>query len=330
MKIFMGLKSLKKWMGILIVVILGIIIYLVSENWVLYSNDAYINSNFIPIAPQISGRLIHVFIKNNQKVDTGQVLFEIDPVPFQLALNQDQADLEQSMAQWAAGQVQWANLKLQSGVADRQWQLSEITLERYKTLLKQNAASEQEYNNQETLEETAKANQISLVGQVLNAGEALKVLAAKIKSNQAVVDLAQYNLSLTKVSAPQEGYINNLYIYPGLQVVQNQSLFGLVSSQGLQVIANYEEFALSKVKPGQKVWILLSSDPWHLHHGIVLNFGRAVARDTSPPDAALPYVSPTTDWIRYPYRFPITISLTDVKADSPIAMGADVRTIIWA
>jgi len=322
--------SVKKFILVFIILILGIFIYLITENWVLYSSDAYINSSFIPMAPQIDGRLLHVFVTNNQKVEAGQLLFEIDPEPFQLSLNQDQANLEQSTAQLALTKIQLDNLNLQEAVAIHQWQLSQLTLTRYKNLLAQSATSEQEYDNQEMLEETAKANQINLAGQVLNTAASLKVLAEKIKSEQSAVDLANYDLSLTKVSAPQAGYINNLYIYPGLQVTQNQALFGLVSSQGLQVIANYEEFALSRVKPGQKVWIFLSSDPWHLHHGLVLNFGRAVARDATAPDAALPYVSPTTDWIRYPYRFPITIALTDVKADSPIAMGADARVIIWA
>ncbi len=327
MKTGMGLK---KWIGIFIVLVLGVFIYLITENWVLYSSDSYINSSFIPMAPQIDGRLLHVFVTNNQKVEAGQVLFEIDPEPFQLALNQDQANLEQSTAQLALTKIQLDNLNLQEAVAMHQWQLSQLTLVRYKNLLSQNATSEQDYDNQEMLSETAKANQINLAGQVLNTTASLKVLAAKIKSDQAAVDLAKYDLNLTKVSAPQAGYINNLYIYPGLQVTQNQALFGLVSSQGLNIIANYEEFALSRVKPGQKVWIFLSSDPWHLHHGLVLNFGRAVARNATPPDAALPYVAPTTDWIRYPYRFPISIALTDVKADSPIAMGADARVIIWA
>ncbi len=319
----------KKWSLLGAVLGLFFLVCYAFHNWFLYSNDAYVNTDFISIAPQITGPLAKVFVQNNQFVKAGQPLFEIDPTPFQLTVNQDQANLAQTKASRVATQVQLVNLKNQLIVADRTLQISGATLARYQKLLQQQIVSKQDYDNQDAAYQNAKAQQLELRTQVFAAQELLKVQAAKIDSDQSALDLAQYHLSLTQVSAPRDGYVNNLYIYPGLQVKTNEALFGLVSHQGLQVIANYKEAALSQVKPGQSVWVLLSSDPWHLYHGTVQSFGRAVARNASPNDPALPYISPTTDWIRYPYRFPITIDVKDTPADMPIAMGADVRTLIW-
>ena len=319
----------KKWSYLSAAFILILLLWFSFTHLMLYSNDAYVNTNFISISPQISGRLSAVYVKNNQQVKAGDPLFEIDPTPFQLILNQDQANLAQSMASRAATVVQLANLKQQWVVADRTVQLAQNTLSRYQALLKQQVVSKQNYDDQDTAYQNAKAQQLSLRTQVFAAMELLKVESARIQSDQSALDLAAYNLSLTKVSAPQDGYINNLYVYPGLEVSANQVLFGLVAHQDLQVIANYKEAALSEVRPGQHVWVLLSSHPWHIYHGTIVSFGRAVARDATPNNAALPYISPTTDWIRYPYRFPITIDVKNVDSDTPIAMGADARTIIW-
>ena len=319
----------KKWSYVSLAIAVILLIWYFFTSLALYSNDAYIYTNFISISPQITGRISAVYVQNNQEVKTGDPLFEIDPTPFQLTLNQDQANLAQSQASRVATTVQLANLKQQLVVADRTLQLALNTLNRYGALLQQKIVSKQNYDDEDTLYQNAKGQQLSLRTQVFAASELLKVETAKIQSDQSAVDLATYTLSLTKVSAPQEGYINNLYMYPGLEVSANQALFGLVAHRDLQVIANYKEAALSSVRPGQSVWVLLSSHPWHIYHGTIVSFGRAVARDAVPSNAALPYISPTTDWIRYPYRFPITIDVKGVNSDTPIAMGADARTLIW-
>ena len=324
-----GVSRHRKWLYLNSVLVVILLLWFSFTHLWLYSNDAYVNADFISISPQITGRLSAVYVKNNQKVKAGDPLFAIDPTPFQLTLNQDQADLAQSQASRAATVVQLANLKQQLLVADRTVQLAQSTLSRYQALLKQQVVSKQNYDDQDTAYQNAKGQQLSLRTQVFAATELLKVESAKILSNQSALDLAAYNLSLTKVSAPQDGYINNLYVYPGLEVSANQSLFGLVAHQNLQVIANYKEGALSQVRPGQSVWVLLSSNPWHIYHGRIVSFGRAVARNATPNNAALPYISPTTDWIRYPYRFPITIEVKNVDSETPIAMGADARTLIW-
>jgi multidrug efflux system membrane fusion protein len=321
--------SCKKWSAISFALVVILLIWFILTNLLLYSNDAYVKTNFISIAPQITGRLSAVYVKNNQEVKMGDPLFEIDPTPFQLTLNQDLANLAQSQASRVATTVQITHLKQQLRVADHTLQLAQNTLNRYGKLLQQKIISKQNYDDQDTLYQNAKGQQLSLRTQVFAASESLKVESAKIQSDQSAVELASYNLSLTKITAPQDGYINNLYIYPGLEVSANQALFGLVAHRDLQVIANYKEATLSKVRPGQSVWVILSSNPWHIYHGTIVSFGRAVARDATPGNAALPYIAPTTDWIRYPYRFPITIDVKGVDSDTPIAMGADARTLIW-
>ncbi len=63
------------------------------------TDDAYINANIVQIAPRISGKIIKIAVKNNQHVAKDQLLFQIDPVPFQVALNYAQAQVEMRSAE---------------------------------------------------------------------------------------------------------------------------------------------------------------------------------------------------------------------------------------
>ena len=322
-------KLTKRWIYFGIAAVLALCCYVFFTDIALYSNDAFVYTNFISISSQVSGSLIKVYVKNNQKVNAGDPLFDIDPTPFQLALQQDQANLQHALALQEQTQVQLINLKKQLQVINQTLALAELKQKRYQKVLSQNAVSTQAYDNTQTAYQNTKTHQLELITQIDSAQTSLKVMAASVLSNQSVVNLANYRLGLTKITAPQSGYINNLYVYPGLQVTANQVLFGLVAHQGLQIIANYKEAVLSKVKPGQTVWVELSSNPWHIYKGVVKSFGRAVARNQTTSSAALPYIAPTTDWIRYPYRFPITIDIPDINPDIPIAMGSDAKTLIW-
>ncbi|MFT6835733.1 MAG: multidrug resistance efflux pump, partial [Francisellaceae bacterium] len=82
----------------------------------------------------------------------------------------------------------------------------------------------------------------------------------------------------------------------------------------------------------KRVWVYISSRPWHFYEGRVLSIERAVARSETPENAALPYVKPVLSWIRYPYRIPVRIKLDDWSNGNenniPLYMGTDARIFI--
>jgi multidrug efflux system membrane fusion protein len=93
------------------------------------------------------------------------------------------------------------------------------------------------------------------------------------------------------------------------------------------VIANYREFVAASIEPGTEVMVWLDAHPWHLFRGTVRGVARGIARSPSPENL-LPYVEPTTDWIRLPRRFPVTITLDDLPEGVRLFMGADAR-VLW-
>ena len=151
--------------------------------------------------------------------------------------------------------------------------------------------------------------------------------ATVIDASRARVALAEYDLSMCRLCAPNPGFVNNMYIRPGDYALVGEPMFGVVETTEFWVEANYKESHCGKIKPGQKVWIQCDLYPSRIFHGRVVSIGTGVNR-SDKPEKALPYISPTIDWIRLQYRFPVRIKFLDPPPDVQFRMGADVRTLI--
>lgn len=318
----------KKWMLIGAIVLVLVALYYTFTSIVLYSNDAYTHLEVIPISPAVTGTLDKVYVKNNQKVSKGTLLFAIKPTPFALALSKAKAQMAQTQQVIAATQAKIKRLDQELANADKQNKVWKDTLDRYNKLTSKGYIAAQVFSNKAISYDQFVQTRIKILQAITSTKHEIRVYSALLKEQKSIAALAAYHLSQTKIYAPESGYINNLYVYKGQQLQANQPLFGLVRDEDLQVIANYKEGATAKVQTGKTVWIWLSSNPWHILKGTVTGIGRAVSREAAQGNTAKPYISPTTDWIRYAYRFPITIKL-DHPTGTPMISGADATTLIF-
>ena len=314
----------------MLIIAVLLLVYIVSTQWLLYCNDAYIEANLIPITPRVSGYVIKAPVQNNQHVLQGDLLIQIDPTPFQLSVEEAQAALGEAIATIEVYQAKVAADQKAVAIDKDQVDLAVITLKRYQVLFTEGAVDAQTVSNQQSATNQFLNTYESAVGTLAQDTQNLNVQKANAANALSALHLAQYNLSLTTITAPADGYLNNVLTYVGTHLTENISTFGLVQDHSWRVIANYKEGVLARLKPGQTVLVQLSSNPWHIYIGKVDSFGHAVARTAVASNPAIPYIEPTTDWIRYPYRFPIQIDLPELPANAPIAMGADVRTLILA
>lgn len=139
---------------------------------------------------------------------------------------------------------------------------------------------------------------------------------------------AKWALDRTVVTAPVNGSINNLTLQPGDIANANVPVVGIVDSDAWRIMANYKQYYIRDFKIGATAWVWLDSEPWRFHKAKITGIARGISREVAP-DKLLPYVAPTTDWIRLQRRFPVTIVLVDKPADFKLYMGADARTIIF-
>ena len=147
---------------------------------------------------------------------------------------------------------------------------------------------------------------------------------------RAEVQLAieQWRLDRTKIFAPADGTINNLTLRVGDMARASEPMIGILDAHAWRIIANYKQDFIPSLIVGGAAWVWLDSQPWHFYRGRIAGIGRGISRS---PDAQtlLPYVAPTTDWIRLQRRFPVTIDLVDPPSNLRLLMGADARVLIF-
>jgi multidrug efflux system membrane fusion protein len=304
-----------------------VLLYFVVGAFVAYTDDAYVQSDLVPIAPEVAVFVKTVAVEYNQKVINGDIVATLDPKPYELdvALKQQQvvgleAAVEVKARSQAAADANVDAAKAAVALAQREYQ-------RIKTL-----AGEQ-YVSQADLDRVADALANAQDAQKVREAEAevneREVAAAKAQVGVAEADLAvaQYNL-FTRLTASVNGYINNLTIRPGTYVRAGEAIIGIIDNSRWRVIANFKEEVAAPLVPGTRVWVWLDSHPGSLIRGRVQGTGRGIAREQTP-SGLLPYVAPTTDWIRLRRRLPVTILLDPSVPADALFSGADARVLFF-
>ena len=151
---------------------------------------------------------------------------------------------------------------------------------------------------------------------------------AALELAQAQLASAQWNLDRTVVHAPNNGPITNLTVRKGDMATINVPIIGIVDADAWRIMANYKQYYIRDFKVGDTAWVWLDSAPWHFHKGRITGIARGFSRNPGI-DKLLPYVAPTTDWIRLQRRIPVTIVLEELPPGYKLYMGADARTVIF-
>src|SRR6266567_4384136 len=287
---------------VLSAIVLALGLYWASGYVFAYTDDAYVTSDLVSIAPYISGRIVSVNIVDNQTVKKGELLATIDPTPFQLTLNEKQAKRTEAEAQLAVDRdVIAATQVTEEGFVSRQ-------------ALDTATAKEQE----------AKAALADAEAAIAKAQQMLTLHQATVATISAEISYLQWQLAQTNLLAPTDGTITQLTLRAGDQAVENAPLIGLVDAHAWRIYANYKESVIRHMKVGHTAWVWLDTYPWHLHPATIQGIARGISRDQTERKL-LPYVAPTTDWIRLERRFPVTLVLQEQSPDIVLHMGSDAR-----
>ncbi len=333
MKLFF-LKFYKVFFSVLLIILL-IIFYYSSGYFFIINNDAYIDADWVKVASSVSGPVDKIGVKDNQKINKGDFLLGVLQEPFLIAVNSAQANLEKAQAASLILNQQIDAARDQIKANQSRLDLANLDLERYGKLLKSQVVSQQLYDQKLSSAQVAS-------DQLLQSQNLARSLKAELAQNRANIDIAQsnldqanYDLNHSVIKAPFDGFVNNLKIYSGDYISQGQVLFSLINTQTFRVVANIKESNLIKLKPGQKVWIYISTSPWHLYPGVIESLGRGVAREPSSStnsNTGLPYINPVTDWIRYDYKIPVRIKFLDNLNNLNnlnLYLGTDVKVFIF-
>src|SRR5215471_6884434 len=294
------------------------------------TDDAYLQADLVHLAPDVSGRIVELNVRDNQAVRKGEVLFRIDPEPYRMRVDQARAavqGLEATLALTAdqvASQTSKADAAARGiGSAEAQRSLASSTLARVEPLLGRGFVTAQQVDQARTAQRTA---QIALQQAQLQADEARQAVTntkpteAELEGTRATLALAERDLNKTVVRAPCDGRITALEIAAGEFAVTGHPLFTIIDTEHWYAVGNFREGDLAGIAPGQRATVYVMAEPSRALKGEVDSLGWGVASDVSATFAGLPHVERTLNWVRIAARFPVRIVL-DTPPDDLMRYG---------
>jgi membrane fusion protein (multidrug efflux system) len=164
--------------------------------------DGLVNAD---IKAQVSGYLQRQAYTEGAHVTKGQLLFEIDPRPFQAVLDQAEGQLAQATGQLAQAKAQLSLAEAQVAVAEANQTRTQLDEDRYRPLMKQEAITQQDLDNATQNNLAAKAQVQSAKAQVETARAQIQAASASVQAARAAVETAQINLGFTRLTSPIDG-----------------------------------------------------------------------------------------------------------------------------
>lgn len=282
---------------IIFVAIIAIASFINASKWE-STEDAYVETHPVQVAPKVSGQIVEMYVTDNQKVEEGQVVAKIDPVDYQAKLAEVAAKYESTL-------LKQKNAKASFTAADSQIQLAKKNLDRYTELYKTGAASKLEYDNAKTSYDNAQAN-FTQAQQNLLSADKNRVADADLKQLAAQKKQSSLALSYTKIYAPQSGSVSNKTIEKGAIVQAGQPLFTLVPDK-VWVVANFKENQLRYMRIGQDVDIKIDTYPNKIFKGKIDSIQRISGAKSSlfPPENAV------GSFVKIVQRIPVKIVFTE-------------------
>ena len=295
--------------------------YLTSGRYV-STDNAYVQQDMVSVSPDVTGRIVAVNVRENQRVKAGDVLFRIDPQPFQIALAQADAALANARVQVStlATDTGSANADIQSANADIQ--LAQATYDRQAALMKQgfttrasfDAASQQVSAARARLA-TARASAAKAREQVGSGGGASGVPAA-IQAAIAQRAKAALDLARTTVYAPEDGVVSQTSrLQVGNIMPSGVPVLSLVAGHAAWVEANFKETDLNHMAVGQCAELSLDAYPGLKVKGHVASIGAGTGSEFS----VLPAQNANGNWVKVTQRIPVRIAIDGTPARPMIA-----------
>ncbi|WP_434763074.1 HlyD family secretion protein [Vibrio fortis] len=247
-----------------------------------WTRDGQVSAYIVSITPRVTGQVIEVHVEDNSKVKKGDLLFEIDPSIYKATYRKALATQKQALA-----------------------------------LLAKAKNEEQRALNLE--KRTPGAVPVLTLN---NLNNAVETSAANVELAKANVEEAHLNLEYTKVYAPTNGYITNLNLRVGSQVVANSPVVALIDEDSFWIEGYFKETDLVGVDAQDTAYVTLMMHNNVQLEGHIKSIGFGIAKqDGSTGNDLLPNVNPNFQWIRLAQRIPIKVKLDQIPEDVQLRVG---------
>ncbi|QEY62938.1 HlyD family secretion protein [Metapseudomonas lalkuanensis] len=307
-----------RWVAL--VIILTLVWYLLADRFTPYTQQARVQAFVVPVAAEVAGRVTKVNVRNNQDVEAGAVLFELDPEQYRIAADRARADLETMRRQIGA-----STAAIDSALASlRAAQANEVKARQDSDRLERLYREDSGTISVRRLE-VARATLEQSTSQVVAARAEVQRAReqqggseeenAQLRSAATALEKAQLDEANTRVKARSAGLITDLRTDVGQYVGAGSPVMTLIAIHDLWLSAEMTENNLGHVEAGSPVAIVLDAFPGRVFEGRVRSVGYGVSVGQAPAPGTLPTVENSRDWLRPAQRFPVIVEFAPGELD---------------
>ncbi|MFP1683606.1 HlyD family secretion protein [Alloalcanivorax sp. C16-1] len=316
---------------------LGLIVALAVVLWLLLggrryvsTENAYVKIDMISLTADVSGPLTRVEVERNQAVHQGQVLAEVDPEPYRIALEEARADQQAVRNRILSERADYARLQAQHAQAERDLAYHQRELERYQGLDRVAVSRSQldgarQKRDQAGAQKAVTEQELASLKAKLGGGPDVAVEEhPDYQAATAKLDRARYDLAHTRILAPADGVIGGNTPLVGERVNAGVPVFTLAKNRSAWVEANLKETQLTNVREGQSVEVEVDSYPGVVWKATVQSLSPA----TGSEYALIPPQNASGNWVKVVQRVPVKLRLEDLDGKPPLRSGMSAEIAI--
>ena len=334
--------------GVVVVTVAALVlvagIVLGVRHWRYYAaheetDDAQVEGHISPVLPRVSGYVARVRVTDNQHVDAGQALIEIDPRELDLRVAQSEAALQNTLAEQRTAEASLSGARASAATAAANVETALVRqrkaasdLARDAKLAGTGAITDSQFTDTKAAADTAAAELEAVRSEARTADLQIAVAAARAAAAQTQaaekasdLDYSKLQRAYASVTAPIAGIVSRKNVEPGQFIQAGQTLLSVASDADVWVVANFKETQLTHMNPGQDVEFEADSYPGVLFRGKV----ESISGATGARFALLPPDNSTGNFLKVTQRVPVKIVLTQAPgAGHPLRPGMSVDVTV--
>ena len=317
--------------GVVVVVLACLLFWLFGGRYV-STDDSYVDAAKVSLSTDVSGLVGKIYVRDNEYVEAGQPLFELQQSRFVIAVDAAKAALTQVVqnveAEKSGYQMALAEIAAQEALVEK----DNSNLVRIAAVVGSGGATRQQYDDahfglvaaRATLKQLQAAAQQQLASLSGNAEiapqDTPQYLSALATLNNA--ELAQKN---SFVRAPYAGTVTGVEdLQPGMMLPAGTAAFGLVSATDVYITAEPKENQMTWVRAGQSVTVTVDTYPGQTWKAVV----ESIAPATGSQFSILPAQNSSGNWVKVVQRIPVRIHIVSGPKDLPLRAGMSTEITI--
>jgi multidrug resistance efflux pump len=305
---------------VMVLILSSLFWYFAADRLTPHSSQARVQAFVVPVAAEVAGKVLTVHVRNNDDVQRGQPLFDIDPSQYLIALQRSRADHEsvRRSVNASVATVEAARASLQAAQANRVKADKDATRQEALYAEDRGAISVRRLEIAQATRIEAHSKEQAAEADLRKAQEAAGEAGddnAQLRSARSAIEKAELDLTRTKVLAPARGLVTDLRTDVGHFVQAGAPAMTLITIHDLWISADMTENNLGNIDPGNEVAIVLDVLPGEVLKGRVRSVGYGVSSGQEAPPGTLPTIQNSRDWLRQAQRFPVAIEFDASDAE---------------